>query len=213
MTTAIGSIPDRVFEIHERLFPGDVRRKFEVSDLDPELIALAYEYMDTYEGESEFVNDIRAKVGDGDLYDNQIRGLLNTAMADARREKGMIGFARTVNGFPSEGTYRVPLDGEEYELRVKEWATKGDGTLVVSIRTDADPKNPWLGVAAIDPEGQFSVWRDYRDDIIETVVRSFLEADAPTQQGWALALPVKVSRPQPGSAKPKAKAKGNNPPF
>lgn len=178
---------ESIWQYWEAFAQGDTRWKFDVMDMDDELHALAVEYLRRYDGDFEYLVDLKGK---GQLPSlNQAKGILNTAVAGIKRDKGMLGKRRVVEYPPAVGFYRTLKD--EMYMRVAEWKKAEEGTLVVSILTDVKPKMKWQGVAAIRPDKSYSVWQAFRNGEVEERVYELLAPDADLeamQVGFASAL-------------------------
>ena len=109
-------------------------RKFEASDLTPELRQAAQLYAASYEGDFDYMLQMRDQATLGGFWfnDNQSKGILNCLMADARRRladrpKPAAPASTFTPAAPShiylkelpDGRYRVTLpDGDHLALRV-----------------------------------------------------------------------------------------------
>lgn len=178
---------DTIWQYWEAFAQGDIKWKFDVMDMDDELHSLAYEYLRRYDGDFEYLVDLKSKGQVPSL--NQAKGILNTAVAGIKREKGLAGKRRVVDFVPNNGFYRTLKD--EMYMRIADWKKAEAGTRVISILTDVKPKMKWQGVAAIRPDLSYSVWNNFRGTEVEERVSELLASDADLeamQIGFAKAL-------------------------
>lgn len=175
-TPAQQTVVDTIWQYWQAFARGDMRWKFEVMDVDEELHQLAAAYLKDYEGDFEYLVDLKAKTGMNHMSLSQAKGVLNTAVAGVKREKGLIGKRRTVKAMPDDGFFGTLQD--EMYFRIAGWAKAEAGTKVLSILTEVKPKMKWQGVAAVRPDLSYSVWGDYRDTEIEERVKELLADDA-----------------------------------
>jgi hypothetical protein len=146
-------------------------RKFEAADMDPMLRAAATEYLFTYQGDFDWLNEqkpyLRTKNG---LSDGRAKGVLNCLMADVRRTKRQAA-AEAAADAPTpivtgldlrtapNGRFRVVLDDKAtfvLSLEDATWATnKPKGTRSAGIRIGS--KFQFAGF--VDLNGQLAVSR------------------------------------------------------
>lgn len=137
-------------------------RKFEVTDVTPELTTVAREYLASYEGNFSFLLDLRAKSARG-LSAGQAKGVLNCLLADLRRAARPAAAPAAVLNLSRipDGRYRVVdgLDGSSstaVRLVKATWATdKPAGTRAVAVRC----AEGWLNLGFLSPTGELSLWR------------------------------------------------------
>jgi len=115
-------------------------RKFEARDLTPELRQAARAYAASYDGDFEYMVEMRAQVIAGTgafLSDSQSKGVLNCLAADARRRLAARAPKVAAITVPL-GTFTVvALDGSRTTIRLQEPRTK-DGRVFASFLTGAD---------------------------------------------------------------------------
>lgn len=173
-------------------------RKFETSDLTPELRQAARMYAASYEGDFDYMVGMRDQIvaGTGSFFtDNQSKGILNCLMADAKRRIAAKPQAtvtdhagRVYLSTVPDGRYRVTLpSGENLVLKIT-LATKESklaGARIISSRISSDE---WMGFAHITPAGELKLWRslvgDRRDRVVAAV--NTLD-DAKAEDAWLVA--------------------------
>jgi len=178
-------------------------RKFEASDLTPELRQAAQLYAATYEGDFDYMLQMRDQATLGGFWfnDNQSKGILNCLMADARRRLA----DRPKPAAPAstftpaaqshiylkelpDGRYRVTLaDGDHLAIRVSLAGqdSKLTGSRIVSTRINGDE---WMGVAHIASSGDFRLWRSCAGALRSRVQAAVDVLDqAKTQDEWLVA--------------------------
>jgi hypothetical protein len=178
-------------------------RKFEASDLTPELRQAARMYAATYEGDFPYMLEMRDQATSGVMFfsDNQSKGILNSLMADARRrlsEKVELASPppAATAGVPTnstlsivpDGRYRVTLpDGDHLALKLA-FAGKDSkfaGKRIVSTRINGDE---WMGVGHISPADEFRLWRSCSGDLRRRVSEAVKVLDqAKAQDEWLVA--------------------------
>lgn len=174
-------------------------RKFEVSDLTPELRQAARLYAASYDGDFDFMISMRDNATAGSLFfsDNQSKSILNCLMADAKRrmaakkpatsQQASAPAVKVLANVP-DGRYRVTLvDGQHLAIKVTLAGreSKLAGSRVVSTRINGDE---WMGVAHIAPDGAFRLWRSCHGDLrsrVENAVEILDQAEG--QDGWLVA--------------------------
>src|SRR5262252_695683 len=178
-------------------------RKFEASDLTPELRQAAQLYAASYEGDFDYMLQMRDQATLGGFWfnDNQSKGILNCLMADARRRladrpKPAAPASTFTPAAPShiylkelpDGRYRVTLaDGDHLALRVSLAGqdSKLAGSRIVSTRVNGDE---WMGVAHIPTSGDFRLWRSCQGTLRSRVQAAVDVLDqAKTQDEWLVA--------------------------
>ena len=174
-------------------------RKFESTDMTPELRQAARLYAASYDGDFDFMVSMRDNATAGSLFfsDNQSKSILNCLMADAKRR--LAGRApraseatapvqtpqrQYLTNLP-DGRYRVTLpDGDNLALRIHLAGqdSKFAGSRIVSTRINGDE---WMGVGHVGTAGNFHMWRSCAGQLR---VRVFAALDildkAETQDEW-----------------------------
>jgi hypothetical protein len=109
-------------------------RKFTDADLTADLVFLATEYASKYEGNFDFMLDMRATAGtrQGGLSWGQARGVLNCIRADVLRGKVKSTSTATVT---QDGMYRDPDTGDIFKVQV---AVHGSGNLYAKRLVELD---------------------------------------------------------------------------
>lgn len=174
-------------------------RKFEVADLTTELRQAAHLFAATYEGDFDYMVQMRDSVTAGAMFfsDGQSKGILNCLMAEAKRRLGdrpkVAAPAATapqhmyLETLP-DGRYRVTLaDGESIALYIKLAGTdsKLSGSRVISTRVNGDE---WMGVAHITATGNLKTWRSCQGPLLVRVIAALDVLDqAKTQDEWLVA--------------------------
>ena len=179
-------------------------RKFEVEDLTPELRSAARLYAAVYNGDFDYMLGMRDQVVGGNflLSNGQCKGVLNCLMADAKRRMAAkpsaaaaaptacaVGApARPILADLPDGRYRVTLaDGDHLALYIKKAGpdSKLAGSRVISTRINGDD---WMGVAHIDPQGSFKLWRSCQGALRQRVAAAVDVLDqAKSQDEWLVA--------------------------
>ena len=126
-------------------------RKFEVSDLTPELRQAARMYAASYEGDFEYLIDMRDRIMSGGasfLSDRQSAGVLNCLMADAKKRLAArptptvaTSTGRVYLSTVPDGRYRVTLaDGDHLAIKLQLAGTdsKLAGARIISTRINGD---------------------------------------------------------------------------
>jgi hypothetical protein len=177
-----------------------LNRKFEASDLTPELRQAARLYAATYEGDFDYMVTMRDQATAGSLFfsDGQSKGILNCLMADAKRRMAdRPKVAAPAAAAPQthvtlaivpDGRYRVTLpDGESIALYIKLAGqdSKLAGSRVVSTRSGGDE---WMGVAHIAAQGDLRIWRSAQGSLRDRVRDAINILDAAERQDdWLVA--------------------------
>ena len=175
-------------------------RKFEGSDMTPELRQAAHLYAETYEGDFDFVLQFRDQANGGVMFfsDGQSKALLNCLMADAKRRMAArapkapvslptaLAAARLPLADLPDGRYRVTLpDGDHLALRVSKAGSESKlaGSRIVSTRINGDE---WMGVGHI--ADNFRLWRSCVGALRARVTDAVNVLDqAKTQDEWLVA--------------------------
>jgi len=176
-------------------------RKFEASDMTPELREAARLYAATYDGDFPFMVDFAQRILGGQMFfsDGQSKGILNCLMADAKRRMAdrKPAAAQTVDA-PTrnhiflkdvpDGRYRVTLvndDSIALHIKLAGQDSKLAGSRVISTRSGGDD---WMGVAHISPEGELRMWRSCQGQLRSRVTDGVQVLDqAKTQDEWLIA--------------------------
>jgi len=183
-------------------------RKFEASDMTPELRQAAHLYAATYEGDFDYMVGMRDETASGRMFltDGQSKGVLNCLMADAKRrleQRGpkvvvVAGAARERDHQPApshrfltdlpDGRYRVTLENDEsiaLYIKLAGSESKLAGSRVISTRSGGDD---WMGVAHITSNGEFRLWRSAQSTLRARVDAAVKVLDqAKTQDEWLVA--------------------------
>jgi hypothetical protein len=178
-------------------------RKFETSDLTPELRQAARLYAACYDGDFPYMVEMAQSATGGVMFfsDGQSKGILNCLMADAKRRmadrpKAQPAAAAAATPAPShiylqelpDGRYRVTLaDGDHLALYIKKAGpeSKLAGSRVISTRINGDD---WMGVAHITSDGDFRLWRSCQGQLRTRVAAAVDVLDqAKTQDEWLVA--------------------------
>jgi hypothetical protein len=179
-------------------------RKFEASDMTIPLRQAAQEYALLYQGDFEFMVDMRNRMAGGAYFmsDGQAKGVLNLLMADARRRmerrapktetaplQSTDKTARVVLADVPDGRFRVTLaDGSHLAIRiarVDKDSKLGEGSRVISTRINGDD---WMGMAHVSPQGAFKLWRSAAGELRARISNAVEILDtAETQDGWLIA--------------------------
>ena len=172
-------------------------RKFETSDLTPELRQAARMYAASYEGDFEWMVGMRDQVIlNGSFFtDNQSKGILNCLMADAKRRiaaKPQATVAsssgRVYLSTVPDGRYRVTLaDGDHLAIKLQLAGTdsKLAGARIISTRINGDE---WMGVAHVTPAGELKLWRSLQGALRARVTISINTLDdAKAEDAWLVA--------------------------
>jgi hypothetical protein len=178
-------------------------RKFEATDLTPELRQAAQLYAASYDGDFAFMVSMRDQATLGGFWfsDNQSKSILNCLMADAKRRlAAKPATARAVApaatapqthvtlAIVPDGRYRVTLpDGESIALYIKLAGqdSKLAGSRVVSTRSGGDE---WMGVAHIAAQGDLRIWRSAQGSLRDRVRDAINILDAAERQDdWLVA--------------------------
>jgi len=162
---------------------------------DKDLQQAAVDYLKAYDGNFQFLLDIREKAtAFGKISVPQARGILNCLRADVLSSKTPL-----TDGLPNDvhpGYYTVILnrsDPSDYvTLRVTEPRDgKYDkGLKIVSYLAGPDNSSDYVGFAFLKPAG-VQVWKRFRDGTIErqiAALRSLAGATDPGEHGMAYAL-------------------------
>jgi len=166
------SLPAEVRDLFNRAYQAGTKlgRKFEAQDMTIDLRQAARAYVATYEGDFEYLVDLRDRVQHGAvlLSDNQSKGVLNCLMAEARRIQSQKGRATTAaTAAPREprplaklpdGRYRITFPSGEsraYRFELADWAEdKPKGTRAMSLRTGGSgSEREWSFLGFVDPQG------------------------------------------------------------
>jgi hypothetical protein len=151
-------------------------RKFTDADIieEPELTDTALEYLSVYSGSFDFIRDIREKSG-GKLSTGQVRGILNTMLAEHQRKEHPL---ETIPyaGIIASGFYLLP---GEAELEVKAW--REDGTRLLRMLKSGT----WEAFASINPDYTYRIWGKANTEEHRTIAQSFFEADVLLRLKWA----------------------------
>jgi hypothetical protein len=182
-----------------------LNRKFETSDLTPELRQAAQLFAASYGGDFDFMLAMRdqATLGGYWFNDNQSKSILNCLMAEAKRRlaakapkpayAGNVPAAAAPQthvtlAIVPDGRYRVTLpDGESIALYIKLAGqdSKLAGSRVVSTRSGGDE---WMGVAHIAPHGDLRIWRSCQGSLRDRVRDAVNILDAAERQDdWLVA--------------------------
>ena len=177
-------------------------RKFETSDLTPELRQAARLYAASYDGDFDFMVQMRDNATTGYLYftDGQSKSILNCLMADAKRRMAAKPKAQVASPVAvsaprhmyletvPDGRYRVTLpDGDHLAILVRKAGqdSKLAGSRVVSTRTGGDE---WTGQAHITSDGEFRQWRSSTGQLRTRVAAAVNVLDqAKSQDEWLVA--------------------------
>jgi hypothetical protein len=175
-------------------------RKFEASDMTVELRQAAHLYATTYEGDFEYMAQMRDQANGGVMFfsDGQSKGILNCLMADAKRR--LADRPKVAPTAPAvapkyaylkdlpDGRYRVTLaDGEHLAIRVNKAGPESRlvGHRIVSTRVNGDE---WMGCGSVAPDGGFGLWRSCRGELRDRVLDAVKVLDAAkTQDEWLVA--------------------------
>jgi hypothetical protein len=180
-------------------------RKFETSDLTPELRQAARLYAACYDGDFPYMVEMAQSATGGVMFfsDGQSKGILNCLMADAKRrmeQRGpkvvVAGAAREQDHQPApsrvylqdlpDGRYRVTLpDGDHLALYIKKAGpeSKLAGSRVISTRVNGDD---WMGVAHV--RDNLHLWRSCQGQLRVRVYAALDVLDqAKTQDEWLVA--------------------------
>ena len=179
-------------------------RKFETSDLTPELRQAARLYAASYEGDFPYMVEMAQSLtlGQGWFSDNQSKGILNCLMADAKRRMAAkpkreapaapaavaAPVGPNVASIP-DGRYRVTLaDGSDLALRFEsnnEWTEEkfGQGTRKINLRTGgSDSEREWTGVGTASAAGAVSLWKSAGQRVRDAL--AILASASRDEQGW-----------------------------
>ena len=173
-------------------------RKFEASDLTPELRQAARMYAASYDGDFDYMVGMRDQIiaGTGSfLSDNQSKGILNCLMADAKRRIAAKPQAtvtsssgRVYLSTVPDGRYRVTLaDGDHLAIKLQLAGTdsKLAGARIISTRINGDE---WMGVAHVTPAGELKLWRSLQGALRARVTISINTLDdAKAEDAWLVA--------------------------
>ena len=175
-------------------------RKFEATDMTVELRQAAHLYASTYEGDFDYMAQMRDQVNGGVMFfsDGQSKGILNCLMADAKRRMASrapkapvslptaLAAARPFLADLPDGRYRVTLaDGDHLALRVSKAGqdSKLAGSRIVSTRINGDE---WMGVGHV--KDNFHMWRSCAGELRVRVYAALDVLDqAKTQDEWLVA--------------------------
>lgn len=196
MTTEQRAVFNAAFRVGNAL-----GRKFEPSDLTPELRSAAHLYASTYEGDFDFMVQFREQCDGGVMFfsDGQTKGILNCLMADARRRIAAKPKAAPTTPVAApagpnlasvpDGRYRITLDdGSSLALRFdskNEWTVEkfGEGSRKISLRVGgSDSEREWNGVGTIAKTGATSLWKSAGPRVTEAV--RILANATRDEQGW-----------------------------
>ena len=173
-------------------------RKFEASDLTPELRQAARMYAASYEGDFDYMVGMRDQVvaGTGAFFtDGQSKGVLNCLMADARRRLAAKPQAtvtdhagRVYLSTVPDGRYRVTLPAGDHlaiKLQLAGTDSKLAGARVISTRSGGDE---WMGVAHVTPAGNLKLWKSLRGELLQKVIAAVDVLDDSTREdAWLVA--------------------------
>lgn len=176
-------------------------RKFEVSDLTPELRQAARLYAASYDGDFPFMVEMRDTATAGVMFfsDGQSKAILNCLMGDAKRRLAAkpktaavaAPAGPNVASIP-DGRYRVTLaDGSDLALRFdskNEWTIEkfGEGTRKINLRTGgSDSEREWTGVGTASASGAVTLWKSAGPRVREAV--QVLADASRDEQGWLIA--------------------------
>lgn len=179
-------------------------RKFETSDLTPELRQAAQLYAASYDGDFTFMVSMRdqATLGGYWFSDGQSKSILNCLMADAKRRMAAKprpqAPATPVAAAPAasrayladlpDGRYRVTLPNDEsIALYIKQAGSdsKLAGSRVITTRSGGDE---WMGVAHVGGAGNLHVWKSCQGTLRTRVIAALDVLDAAkTQDEWLVA--------------------------
>jgi hypothetical protein len=165
-----------------------------------ELRQAAHLYASTYEGDFDYMAQMRDQVNGGVMFfsDGQSKGILNCLMADAKRRMADRPKAATPTTAAArnhvflkdvpDGRYRVTLVNDEsiaLNIKLAGQDSKLAGNRVISTRSGGDE---WMGVAHITADGEFRLWRSCHGSLRSRVTDGVQVLDqAKTQDDWLVA--------------------------
>lgn len=195
MTTEQRAVFNAAFRIGSAL-----GRKFEASDMTPELRSAARLYAAAYDGDFPYMLEIQDRVASGVgmfVSDQVCKAVLNCLMADAKRRmadrKPAAPVATAVRNHiflkdVPDGRYRVTLvndDSIALHIKLAGSESKLAGSRVISTRSGGDD---WMGVAHITSDGEFRLWRSCVGALRSRVTDGVQVLDqAKTQDEWLIA--------------------------
>lgn len=143
---------------------------------EPDLRDVALEYLSLWEGNLEFMNDLKKK-GDN-LSIGQIRGILNVALAQVRERPPRIP-SSPVNGIALRGYYLMPNNGPTIVIR--RW--QEDGTSIIGYEDPISKRVEAFG--SIAPGGaEYMIWGRYRsNEQIKLIADDFLTIASGKERG------------------------------
>jgi hypothetical protein len=161
-----------------------LNRKFEASDVTPLLQTLAVKYADAYEGDFEFMVQMRGSlIKWGNLTTGQAKGVLNCMAAEARKlAKSAEQPTQIVQGVELKaqrpGTYTLILDeetGERITLRLTNMKdeqlqkyNKKAGTQVIEYMNGPDNESSYRGYGFVTGR-KVGVWKKFRTAVEQGV--------------------------------------------
>lgn len=168
------TLVNSVYEYHSQNIHTE---KFTDQDIsaEPNLIDAAVEYLSIYEGNFQFLLDIKNK-SRGNLSVSQARGVLNTMLAEKRRKQHPLG-DKPITGIVSNGFYKphsLPT------IEVKHW--REDGTRL--IRYFNTVTKQWDAFASINPDHTYRIWGKFNTDFVNSVAERFFQANTKERTGW-----------------------------
>ncbi len=177
MTPRTDTLADVVTQYHAKYLKTP---KFTDDDLraEPELMDMALEYLAAYEGDFQFLTDLRAK-SRGNLSNPQARGVLNTMLADKRRRDNPLEDLPTT-GIVLNGYYLPP---GHPELQVLPWRTGGERML----RIYNSEAGEWEGFATISTTNTYKLWGKMNSPYLRDLAQVFFTIDDTTRQLWGKA--------------------------
>lgn len=143
-----------VWADHQTRFPDDPSAKYTADDVDNDLYSLADLYVRDYEGEFDFLVDVKAKLDLGNtLSSGAAKGVLNCMLAAKRRSIGGGGGSIPLTALPALAYYAVPHDDFIDLYHTKTWTPKGseDELIMVEATNVPDSAYTWGMAAVIDP--------------------------------------------------------------
>lgn len=169
--------------------------KFDPSDVNDYLMGLAHEYAENYEGTFSFMVDMKQDALYGDLSKNKAKGVLNCALAEARRNTYQTNEVVAEKSAPVEryipnGTYTVVFpDGDYRTLRLVDDWREGETGQVAQFLSGSDNENSYTGFAFVN--GQTAhVWKRFKDysEIAQALAMLLADKETAAEYGYNYAM-------------------------
>jgi hypothetical protein len=154
--------------------------KFTDGDLtaEPLLMDAAIDYLKQYEGRFEFLRDMKSKFR-GTLSIPQARGVLNTMLAEARRQDNPL------EDTPYQGLLLNGFFANEHfpTIRIAPW--EGRETEQVRMVQVLNPLNgKWEGVATVNPNFTYRIWGRHNNDEVKAYLNNFFTGTLRDRGAW-----------------------------